>query len=365
MTTDTVGGVWRYSLELAAALQPHGTRVCLAAMGGAPSAAQRREAAALDNVELLGSDWALEWMQDPWDDVDRAGRWLLDLESRIRPDIVQINGFAHAALPFAAPVVLVAHSCVCSWWRAVWGGAVPARFDTYRRRVTDGLERAREIIAPTRAILEAIFDCYPVPARGRVIANGCAPGRSASGRKEALILSAGRTWDPAKNLTLLDACAGRLAWPVAVAGPVRSPDGERTRTQHVRLLGALGRRELDRWMERAAIYTLPARYEPFGLSILEAAQAGCALVIGDIPTLRELWDDAAVFVSPEDHEALSAALLELSRDWSLRQRLVARSVRRACHYGAGQMGAAYAAVYEQLIAPVAAPADPRREGTGV
>ena len=35
---------------------------------------------------------------------------------------------------------------------------------------------------------------------------------------------------------------------------------------------------------------LPARYEPFGLSILEAALSGCALVLGDLPSLRELWD---------------------------------------------------------------------------
>ncbi len=32
---------------------------------------------------------------------------------------------------------------------------------------------------------------------------------------------------------------------------------------------------------------LPARYEPFGLSVLEAALSGCALVLGDIPSLRE------------------------------------------------------------------------------
>ena len=39
------------------------------------------------------------------------------------------------------------------------------------------------------------------------------------------------------------------------------------------------------WFARAGIYALPAVYEPFGLSVLEAALSGCALVLGDIPSL--------------------------------------------------------------------------------
>ena len=64
-------------------------------------------------------------------------------------------------------------------------------------------------------------------------------------------------------------------------------------------------------MGRAAIYALPARYEPFGLSILEAALSGCALVIGDIPSLREIWADAALFVPSDGHDAPLAHVGEL------------------------------------------------------
>jgi hypothetical protein len=45
---------------------------------------------------------------------------------------------------------------------------------------------------------------------------------------------------------------------------------------------------------------LPARYEPFGLSVLEAALSGCALVPGDIASLRGNWDGVAEFVCPDD-----------------------------------------------------------------
>ena len=64
-------------------------------------------------------------------------------------------------------------------------------------------------------------------------------------------------------------------------------------------------------MARASIYAMPARYEPFGLSILEAGLSGCALVLGDIPSLREHWEGAAVFVAPDDRDALRSAIARL------------------------------------------------------
>ncbi|HEU4604479.1 MAG TPA: hypothetical protein VFS24_21070, partial [Steroidobacteraceae bacterium] len=62
MTADAVGGVWSYSLELARALAPHDVEVVIATMGPLPTAAQRADAATLDNVVLYCSEFKLEWM---------------------------------------------------------------------------------------------------------------------------------------------------------------------------------------------------------------------------------------------------------------------------------------------------------------
>ena len=120
MTGDAVGGVWTYALVLARALAPHGVRVTLATMGARPGAAQRADADAA-GIDLVVSDFRLEWMDDPWEDVARAGEWLRSLERDVAPDLVHLNGYAHGALDWRAPVVVVAHSDVCSWWRAVRG----------------------------------------------------------------------------------------------------------------------------------------------------------------------------------------------------------------------------------------------------
>src|SRR5688500_6262661 len=174
MTADTVGGVWAYALELADALAPHGVEVSLATMGRPMSPSQRGELERSAVVDVHESGFALEWMDEPWADVDRAAGWLLALEDELAPDVVHLNSYAHAALPWRAPTVVVAHSCVVSWWEAVHAEAPPDSWAEYRRRVTAGLEAACELVAPTAAMLDAVHRCYGVTG-GTVVPNGRRP----------------------------------------------------------------------------------------------------------------------------------------------------------------------------------------------
>jgi glycogen synthase len=357
MTADAVGGVWNYALELSRGLGGHGIEVVLATMGPKPSAAQRAEAAELGNVTLCEGDFRLEWMEDPWDDVERAGDWLRGLEWRFAPDVVHLNGFVHGALPWSAPTVMVAHSCVCSWWHAVRGGEPPAKWNRYREAVAAGLRRADAIVAPTRAMLQALElhhgDAVASPRAGAfVIPNGRDPSAySACDYKERFVLSVGRLWDEAKNARALAVVAPRLPWPVRVAGSTTAPDGSQRALCNVEALGRCPRRALAAHYANAAIYALPARYEPFGLSALEAALSGCALVLGDIPSLRENWDGAARFVPPEDHDALGDALLALIRDDSLRGALAEHARARGRELTAARMVDGYLGVYRRLLRP--------------
>src|SRR5215218_7362536 len=128
MTCDAVGGVWTYMLELARGLASFEVEVLVATMGPALSAEQWEEARNLDNIEIVHRPFALEWMDIPWAGVDAASEWLLQLASTFGPDVVHLNGYAHAALPWPAPVVVVAHSCVLTWWRAVKGENAPSKY---------------------------------------------------------------------------------------------------------------------------------------------------------------------------------------------------------------------------------------------
>src|SRR5436189_3991952 len=84
MTADPIGGVWTYALELARALESHGIEIALASMGGRLTRDQYQQVLERKNVRLFESTHRLEWMDDPWEDVDRAGDWLLQIAERTR-----------------------------------------------------------------------------------------------------------------------------------------------------------------------------------------------------------------------------------------------------------------------------------------
>ena len=342
LTADPIGGVWTYALDLARELGARDVSVILATMGAALRADQRTEAKELPNVELHESDFALEWMENSWAEVDRAGRWLQQIAAKTQPDVIHLNGYSHAALSWAAPVLIVAHSCVLSWWRAVKGETAPDEWDEYRRRVTAGLRAADFVVAPTQAMLTMLGKNYgPLPRCG-VISNGRDPRIFREGAKEPRIFSAGRFWDEAKNLAALESAASRISWPIEVAGSDKA-EGALVR------LGRLTAAEIADRLAAASIFCLPARYEPFGLSALEAAFSGCALVLGDIPSLREIWGDAALFTDPEDTNALVAALQHLIDQPAERETLAQRAAARAQKFQLDTMADRYLSLYFALV----------------
>jgi glycogen synthase len=336
MSTDAVGGVWTYATELRDALAAADVEVVLATLGPSPP----------PESDVAFRRCRLEWQEEPWGDVCESGEWLRELAEDERVDLVHLNDYAHGALAWRVPVVVVGHSCVLSWHEAVRGAPAGAAWQRYRREVAAGLCGADAVVAPTSAMRSALRRLYGIDQRRcRVIPNGVSPHSAQSAPKQRLVLGAGRLWDEAKGVDTLDAAAARIAWPVAVAGEAKGASA-----RNVRLLGRLDRETLRARMGCATIFAHPARYEPFGLVVLEAALAGCALVLGDIPSLREQWDGAALFAPPGDGAALASALERLIGDDELRRGLAISAHRRARRKDAQAMAGTYGELYERLCA---------------
>ena len=350
LTADTIGGVWTYAVDLARGLATRDVEFALATMGAPVSESQRKQLHSLNNLTLFESDYKLEWMNDPWQDVRRAGDWLLQIERQFKPDIVHLNGYAHGNLPFRAPKLVVGHSCVLSWWEACRGEPAPVEWDQYREEVRSGLSAADLVVTPTHAMLKQLRQHYGSIDHALVIPNGRQLERySENCAKELFVLAAGRLWDEAKNLAALDTAAWALGWPVYVAGDQHHPEGGIATSSAVQLLGKLDETTLAGWYARAAVYALPARYEPFGLSILEAALSGCALVLGDIPSLRENWNNAAEFVPPNDPKQFRKIIERLMEDLGRRHQLTQRSIRCARGFTLTACAEAYFAAYQDML----------------
>ncbi|HSX65372.1 MAG TPA: glycosyltransferase family 4 protein [Pseudoxanthomonas sp.] len=358
MTADTIGGVWTYCMELCAALRPYGVSISLASMGGAPSADQRRQVAHLPHVTLYESTYKLCWMEDAWGDVEQAGEWLLSLERKLQPDIIHLNDLAHGNLDWQSPVVLVGHSCVLSWWEAVRKRPAPAaEWQRYRQTVRASLRAADRVVAPSTAMMDALIRHYGAVAAPSVIFNGrdfpaLLPSPDAKiPFMEPVVLSAGRLWDEAKNVGNLAAIAPDLSWKIQVAGAQSLSGNAAADVGGLHHLGLLDQEALADRLLRATIYVAPARYEPFGLGVLEAARAGCALVLGDIASLREIWGDAAEYVEPDNPQAIRDSIEALIADPARLSRLMECAWRRAQRYSASRMAAGYMHLYQALHRP--------------
>ncbi|MFL5334588.1 MAG: glycosyltransferase family 4 protein [Geminicoccaceae bacterium] len=345
MTTDAVGGVWTYSLELARGLSDAGVEVMLVVIGPPPSQMQRADAIAVRGLILLVPGLPLEW-QDRDGPLDLPARQRLQRLARaFEPDLIHCNGFREAAVGFEPPVVVTAHSCVGTWWRACRDAELPPEWSAYADGLRAGLAAASVVVAPSEAFLGDFATTWGPVARSRVIHNGLDIEADHPGRRRRIVLAAGRLWDEAKNVATIAAIAPELPWPVRLAGEA-SPHEAGSAPQS----GRLERKDLLTAMAEAAIFAAPARYEPFGLAILEAAQSGCALVLGDIPSLRELWGDAARFVPPGDPRALHGALLELIADAAALGRAQAAARRRGRHFSRRRMVGCYLELYGDVLA---------------
>jgi len=353
MTTDTVGGVWTFSVTLARALGAAGYHVLVVTLGPGPTPAQRAMISGYPGLSLMETDLQLEWQDPAGANVSHARAVLGEIAHRFAPDIVHLNGFREATFQWEVPTLVVAHSCVNSWAAACGetGCFAGREWTVYTSAVRAGLAAADVWVAPTSAFRDQLARQYGLSANSRVIWNGVDSVDCPSGPKLPVVLGAGRVWDKAKNLSVISSLAAKSDWPIRIAGPSGVGAGSAAGALNgCEFLGEMSHDALLREMKAASVFVSPALYEPFGLSVLEAASAGCALLLSDIPTFRELWDGAAIFFDHHDTGALAERLRSLCSDDVQRMRLQRAAIERARRYPLRNTVSGYRLLYDSLLA---------------
>jgi glycosyltransferase involved in cell wall biosynthesis len=347
LVTDAVGGVWTYSLDLARALREWDVEAFLVVTGPSPSAEQRAEA---NGFELTDTGLPLDWTAKRPDLIRRAGCALAELATKEGADLVQVNSAALLAdCDFDQPVIALQHSCVATWWATVKGTPLPPDFAWRRDLIECGLNRAAAVVAPSAAFAALTTRTFALTRPVHAVYNG---GRALPMKRrpmEDYVFTAGRLWDEGKNLRTLDEAATRLSGPIEAAGPLRGPNGAQASFEDLRCLGELSLSGIADRLAARPIFASAALYEPFGLSVLEAAQAGCALVLSDIPTFRELWSGCAVFVPATDANAFADAIGELLANPARRTDLGIAARMHALRYTPDLMARRMVQIYEHLL----------------
>jgi len=354
ITSDTVGGVWTYTQELVTGLARGGHRVTLVSFGKLPLPHQTVWMRTLEGLDYRPTEYRLEWMEVAERDIEESRRYLELLVEEVQPDVLHFSQYCYGDIVADVPRIVVAHSDVVSWWVAVHGKEPDETpwIRRYREHVTRGLRAADLVVAPSEWMLDCVRR-YAYPQQQMVIHNGrTATLFSSQEPKQDFVLSVGRIWDLAKQVSLL--LATKMPGRTRIVGWEQEPGRESKEALlqaqgDIELLGPKSQDELRSLFAHASIYAATSRYEPFGLAPLEAAFSRCVLVMNDNPVFHELWGDTAVYFQNNDAANLARVLTELRSDPDLRNEYAERSYRRACErFTAEAMVEQYEGAYNEI-----------------
>jgi glycosyltransferase involved in cell wall biosynthesis len=100
--------------------------------------------------------------------------------------------------------------------------------------------------------------------------------------------------------------------------------------------------------KRHHLFCLPSISEGFGMVVLEAQGLGLPVVCTDLPVLREVAGDSALFFRPDDEEDLARQLERVLTDGGLRAELGRRARAHAAAFSWARLAEGAEAVYRRL-----------------
>jgi glycogen synthase len=368
VTTDTLSGVWTYTQELVSGLVNRGVRVTLVSFGDIPLPSQTSWMENLEGLDYRPTAFRLDWMQEGEQDFIDSSHYLTGLTKELKPNLLHLSQLCYGNLPVTTPRVVVAHGDLISWWKAVHGHEPKESrwLRWYRHIVSDGLSHATAVVAPSVWMLDTIRASYARPKSEAVIYNGRNPiFFNPYVSKNDSVLAVGRLLDAGKQVSLLTQHAHPL--PVCIVNsdePGTVPNqpictdvklqGEQT---CLSVKGMQTEAQLRMLYSRAAIFVATARYEPSGLSTLEAALSRCAIVANDIPSFREMWGDSAIYFRANDADSLADVIRRLHERRDLCRGYAAQAFQRARRcFTAKRMTDEYVRLYERTLGAGAAAA---------
>ncbi len=78
----------------------------------------------------------------------------------------------------------------------------------------------------------------------------------------------------------------------------------------------------------AKAFIFPSKYEGFGIPIIQAMACGVPVVASNIPVLKEIAGEAAIFFDPNDKKNMAKVMTEVANNKELREKLIKNGYKR-------------------------------------
>lgn len=106
--------------------------------------------------------------------------------------------------------------------------------------------------------------------------------------------------------------------------------------------------ELNAIYRNSDVLIFPSLYEGFGMPIIEAQAAGCAVITSNIEPMLSVAADAAVFVEPLDIDGIKREIEILINDLNLRKDLVKKGYQNAARFLPEAITQQYINLYKEI-----------------
>ncbi|OGE76009.1 MAG: hypothetical protein A3C85_00555 [Candidatus Doudnabacteria bacterium RIFCSPHIGHO2_02_FULL_48_21] len=121
-------------------------------------------------------------------------------------------------------------------------------------------------------------------------------------------------------------------------------------SMHIKAPGFVSDQELANLYQKATIFVLPSLVEGFGLIGIEAQTAGKPVAASDIPVLREILGQGAVYFNPDDEQDMAEKIADLWLDENKAQMLANKGLENAKRFDWKNTALQTRALYEGAIA---------------
>lgn len=294
MTTDVKSEIWDYSLTLSRSLLKHiNAEILMLSMGGKPSDKQKEE---IENLDIKFKFTGFNY--DNFDDISEIKTIFDNSIKEFNPHIVHLN-HAYPNFDFETPCVFTCHD-----------NLLDKNLLNYKNIINKSLNNADIVIAQSKFTAECLMKTYDLQKRIGIIYNGI-DYKPFSGSPESPTLVACENFpNSGQNINFLLNIAYKLPDNIKMKIIADSPP-DRKSPQNVEFLSNLTGSELQAVYKNSSIYLALSSHESNGLSSIQAAYSGCAILANDIPVFKELWGDCAYVFERDNVNSLMRCINNL------------------------------------------------------
>lgn len=117
----------------------------------------------------------------------------------------------------------------------------------------------------------------------------------------------------------------------------------------VMFYGSVSEKELVGLYRNAVVLVYPSLYEGFGLPIIEAMSLGTPVITSDISSMPEVAGNAALLINPYDVNQIADAIVRISTDHTLRERLISLGQKRIRMFSWTNIANSVIEIYKKVL----------------